>query len=204
MIRRVTALLIVAVALSCRSREAERRAEPVEAPPDRAPATAAESPKPVERASPEPVEGLSKTSVTLYFPSASGDTLVAEAHEIVDTKSASDRGAQIIAALIEGPKSDAALPAVPAGTALRHLWVRSDGCAYADFSDELASGLAAGSDDEILTVYAIVDSLTTNVPSIQRVAILVAGRTRETLGHLDVRRPIPPDNKLIASAQAAP
>lgn len=148
---------------------------------------------------------LAKASVTLYFPSAEGDGLEAETREIVDTKRPADRGAQILAALLDGPQSKAALPAVPTGTTLRRLWVRDDGNAYADFSEELASGLSGGSADEILTIYAIVDSLTSNIPSIRRVGILVAGRERETLGgHLDVRRPLPPDRSLAPQAKAAP
>jgi spore germination protein GerM len=147
-------------------------------------------------------EPLAKASVTLYFPSASFDGLVAETREIIDTKRPVDRGAQIVAALLDGPKTDGALPAVPPGTTLRQLWVRDDGNAYADFSEELASGASGGSADEILTVYAIVDSLTTNVPAIRRVGILVAGRERETLGHLDIRRPLPPDLSLAKTAKS--
>ncbi len=167
-------------------------------PAPEAPRPAAEAP---EKSGAAPLE---KSSVTLYFPSAAGDSLEAETREIVDTKRPADRGAQIIAALLEGPQSSEALTAVPPGTTLRRLWVRDDGNAYADFSEELASGLTGGSADEILTVYAIVDSLTENVPSIRRVGILVAGRERETLGgHLDVRRPLPPDRSLASQAKAA-
>ncbi len=139
---------------------------------------------------------FAKTSVRLYFPSAAGDTLAVETREIVDTKRPAERGAQIVAALLDGPKTDGALAAVPEGTTLRRLWVENDGNAYVDFSEELASGAAGGSADEILTVYAIVDSLTANVPEIRRVGILVAGRERETLAHLDLRRPLPPDLSL--------
>jgi spore germination protein GerM len=153
-----------------------------------------------------PTEGsapIAKASITLYFPSAAGDTLTVETREIVETKRPADRGAQIVAALIDGPKSDGALPAVPEGTTLQRLWVERDGNAYADFSEELVSGAIGGSTDEILTVYAIVDSLTANVPEIRRVAILVAGRERETLGHLDLRRPLPPDLSLAPPGKPA-
>jgi spore germination protein GerM len=154
-------------------------------------------------AQPQEAAPLVKTTVTLYFPSAAGDTLAVETREIVETKLPADRGAQIVAALIDGPKSDKALPVVPEGTTLRRLWVERDGNAYADFSEELASGAIGGSTDEILTVYAIVDSLTSNVPEIRRVAILVAGRELETLGHLDLRRPLPPDLSLAPPGKPA-
>jgi spore germination protein GerM len=163
----------------------------------------AETAAPTETATPETPGSapIAAASVTLYFPSAHDDGLAVETREIVDTKRPADRGAQILAALLDGPKSDGALPAMPPGTTLRHLWVRDDGNAYADFSEEFATSGASGSAEEIRTIYAIVDSLTANVPAIQRVGILVAGRQRDTLGHLDIRRPLPPDMTLASRAK---
>lgn len=144
-----------------------------------------------------------KTSVTLYFPSASADALAGETREIVETGRASERGTQVLAALLEGPRGEGVLAAVPEGTTLRRLWVRDDGTAYADFSDELSRGLRGGSSDELLTIYAIVDSLAMNVPEIKRVGILVGGRERDTLGgHVDVRRPLRPNTSLVAAPAA--
>jgi len=168
--------------------------EPVSASPPAAPASAS----PSGDSAP-----LAKSSVTLYFPSAEENTLVAEIREIVDTKRPEDRGAQILAALLDGPTTEGALPAVPAGTTLRRLWVRDTGYAYADFSEELSGAATGGSADEILTVYAIVNSLTENIPEIRRVGILVAGRERATFGHLDLSRPLPPDLTLAERPQAA-
>jgi spore germination protein GerM len=182
---------IVAVAGSCRG---TNRAAP-EPEAARAPQAEASS-----EGAPAIAAPLGKATVTLYFPSAEGEGLVAETREIVDTARPVDRGTQILAALLEGPRSDKALPAVPEGTTLRQLWVRDDGNAFADFSEELARGENAGSHDELLTVYAIVDSLTANVPAIRRVGILIAGKERETLGHLDLRRPLPADLTLAAKA----
>jgi spore germination protein GerM len=165
--------------------------------------TKAPQPGQAAEVAPNPGEALlSKSSVTLYFPSASGDTLVQETREIVDTKRPSDRGTQILAALLEGPQQPGALPAVPEGTTLRNLWVRDDGNAYADFSEELLGAADHGSADEILTVYAIIDSLTANVPTIRRVGILVAGKERESFGHLDLSRPLPPNLTLAPSTKA--
>ena len=194
------ALALIAFLPACGGGDRTER-EPASASP---PADAAAPAAPGEPGEPPPSDTapLAKASVTLYFPSATDDTLAIETREIVDTNRPAERGAQILAALIDGPQSDAALPALPAGTTLRRLWVRDDGNAYADFSEELASGATGGSADEILTVYAIVDSLTENVPAIRRVGILVAGRERATLGHLDLRRPFPPDLSLARKAKA--
>lgn len=52
--------------------------------------------------------------------------------------------------------------------------------------------------EEILAVYAIVDSVVINIAEIDRVGILVNGRPVATLnGHLDLRRPLAPDYSLI-------
>jgi spore germination protein GerM len=158
---------------------------------------------PGEAAPAETAAPLPTSTVTLYFPSDSADMLAGEPREIAETARPVDRGAQILAALLEGPQAPGALPAFPEGTTLRRLWVREDGTAYADFSDELAKGMTGGSADELLTLYAIVDSLTLNVPEIKRVGVLVAGRERDTLGgHVDVRRPLPPNRSLVAKSAA--
>jgi spore germination protein GerM len=175
-----------------------RKAAAPEAPevPASAPTAA-----PVAAEVPAAAVPVPKATITVWFPSAAGDTLVGETREIVDTLRPDDRGAQILAALLEGPKTGAALPAVPPGTKLRQLWIRPNGIAWADFSTELASGMDGGSDGEILAIYAIVDSLALNVPAIRRVGILVDGRERETLGgHVDLRRPLAPDTSLAAGA----
>jgi len=185
----VVALLVALVACGGGERKADRQPQAETAAPE---AAAADSPSDAPMAA---------ASVTLYFPSASDDGLAVETRDIVDTKRPADRGAQILAALIDGPKTEGALPAMPPGTTLRHLWVRDDGNAYADFSEELAMSGSGGSAEEIRTIYAIVDSLTANVPAIRRVGILVGGRQRETLGHLDIRRPLPPDLTLASKAK---
>jgi len=190
----VPAVFVLGAVLAACGGQNKAAPEPVSATPP--PAEAAAAPGPQDEAP------LVKASVTLYFPSATGDALAAETREIVDTKRPADRGAQILAALLEGPKTEGALPAFPQDTTLRQLWVRDDGNAYADFSEEFMSGATGGSADEILTVYAVVNSLTENIPDIRRVGILVAGRERATFGHLDLSRPLPPDLTLAAKAKA--
>ena len=166
-----------------------------ESPAPETPAAAAAAPSPPEAGN----TALTKSTVTLYFPSATDDRLVPETRGIIETPRPADRGAQILSALLDGPEGKDALPLAPDGTTLRRLWVRDDGTAYADFSAQLTEGLA-GSSDEILRLYAIVDSLTMNVPEIRRVGVLIDGRERDTLGgHIDVRRPVGPDPSLVPS-----
>ena len=153
-----------------------------------------------QQAAPEasaPSSGSPKTTITLYFPSATDDRLVTETREIMDTARPAERGTQVLVELLAGPQGKDALPALPEGTTLRQLWIGRGGVAWADFSDELVSGLKGRSSDELLAVYSVVDSLTQNVPQITRVGLLVGGRERDTLaGHVDIRNPLPANAKL--------
>ncbi len=149
-----------------------------------------------------PVTPLPHESVRLYFPSASTEGLVEETREILRTTTAGDRAKQILSDLLAGPTDDAALSFVPAGTRLRQVYVLDNGTAYADFSEEIRSGMGGGSEAEILTVYSIVNSLALNIQEIRRVGILVEGRPCETLnGHLDLHLPLKPDRRLIFDAR---
>lgn len=150
---------------------------------------------------------MRRASVRVHYPAASGFGLIAEEHEIFETASPVDRAKQILADLISGPFGSSAVRALPEGTRLRQVYVLADGIAWIDFSEELRSGMGGGSAQEQLVVYSIVNSLAGNVPEIRRVGLLVNGNPIDTLnGHLDLRRPLPPNPKLLwgaASVEAA-
>jgi spore germination protein GerM len=140
----------------------------------------------------------------LYFPSRSADGLVEETREIFATTAPEDRAKQIVGALLEGPRRSDAAPAAPAGVRLRQAYVTADGIAYLDFSAELRSGMGGGSTAELLTVYAVVDSIALSVPEVRRVAILVDGAEVDTLnGHLDLRFPLRARRDLVVGSAPA-
>ena len=170
--------------------EAEEAAA-TEASPEAQPGTDTE----VEEEAAQP---LRTTTVEIYFPSALSDGLVGEFRQIFDTATPGDRAKQIVADLISGPTSDDCLRAVSPSTRLRQVYVLSDGTAYLDFSSALTEGVGGGSMLELLTVYSIVDSVALGIREVQRVGILVNGRPLETMnGHLDLRRPLKPNSRLI-------
>jgi len=143
------------------------------------------------------VAPLTRLKVTVYFPSSTTDGLQGERREIFQTASPVERVKQILSDLIEGPSGPDALPAVPKGTRLKQVFVLESGQAYVDFSSELKSGLTGGTDNELLTVYAIVNSIALHVPEIRKVTIPVDGEPCVTLsGHLDLRRPLVPQPSL--------
>jgi len=144
---------------------------------------------------------IPRSLVSIYFPSARESGLVGEEREIFVTQTPGDRIKQIVADLLSGPTAEGSLPAVPPGTRLRQAYVIEGGVAYLDFSSELTT-LGGGSMAELLTVYAIVDSVVANVPEVRRVGLLVDGAPIETLnGHMDLRRPLPGDLSLVLGAK---
>jgi len=142
---------------------------------------------------------LRSHTVELYFPARLGNGLVGEYSEIYETAAPGDRIKQIVTELVSGPtNNEEALPALPSGTRLRQVYVLDDGTAYLDFTADLREGISGGSMEELLTVYAIVDSVVQNVAEVKRVGILIEGQVVETLnGHMDLRRPLRPDLSLV-------
>jgi spore germination protein GerM len=71
------------------------------------------------------------------------------------------------------------------------VFVTDQGDAYVDLSREITANHPGGTLSEILTVYAVVNSLTANLPAIRSVQLLVEGKEVATLaGHVDLRRPL--------------
>ncbi len=80
--------------------------------------------------------------------------------------------------------------AVPARTALRAVFV-ANGEAYVDLSGDVVTGHPGGSLNERLTVQTVVNAVTTNLPAVTSVQILIDGKEVDTLaGHMDLRQPL--------------
>ncbi len=89
----------------------------------------------------------------------------------------------------------------PEGTRVRAVYLTPTGDAFVDLSLEVSRGHQGGSLDELLTVYALVNALTTNVSEISAVQILVDGREVDTLaGHVDLRRPLARNMKWVTGS----
>ena len=64
------------------------------------------------------------------------------------------------------------------------------GDAFVDVSG-ISAAHPGGSLTELLTVQAIVNAVTANLPAVQRVQILVDGKEVDTIaGHVDIRQPL--------------
>jgi spore germination protein GerM len=138
-----------------------------------------------------------RITATLYYGSADGQSLVAVRREVPLAEGLVPQGREIIRTQLQAAPSPF-VSVVPEGTMLRALYVTDRGDAFVDLSSEASSRHPGGSSTELLTVYAIVNAVTANLPTIQRVQILIDGREADTLaGHVDLRRPLQQDLSLV-------
>jgi spore germination protein GerM len=136
-------------------------------------------------------------NVVLYFSDDDGEYLIGERDRITKRDRVEEEAKELISELIRGPKGKL-IPTLPPQTKLLNLHVDEKGVAKVSFSKAFAGDHPGGSSAEIMTVYSVVNSLTTNFPQIKRVQILVEGKETESIaGHLSLRRPIAPKPDLV-------
>lgn len=141
-------------------------------------------------AAPAPATPERKITATLYYVAEDGLALEAVKREVPFGEPVVEQARHIVEAQL-GPAPAPLLAPVPAGTALRALFLTDRGDAFVDLSADVTTKHSGGSLDELFTVYAIVDALTVNLPAITRVQILVEGKEVDTIaGHVDVRHPL--------------
>ena len=142
-----------------------------------------------------PSEAQERFTATLYFADGQADRLVPEERLIV--LAGKEPAVAVLEELIEGPEHPAHGRTVPPDVQVLGVEIRR-GIAAANFSEELRSSHWGGSTGEILTVYAIVNTLA-ELPGIEQVQILIAGEKVETLvGHLELGEPLAPDMGLVS------
>ena len=131
-----------------------------------------------------------KITATLFFISEDGMSLVSAQREVLLAEPIVEQAREILLAQIAPPTTPLA-SAIPPETKLRALYLSERGDLFADFTGELTSRHTGGALDELFTVYAIVNSVTVNLPAITRVQILIDGKEVDTLaGHVDLRNPL--------------
>ncbi|UCF30715.1 MAG: GerMN domain-containing protein [bacterium] len=135
--------------------------------------------------------------IDLYFNDAEGRRLALEAREI-PWQSTEEAIRQSLEELIAGPTKRKLAPAVPGGVRVREVFLR-DGVAYVDLTAAVSENHPGGSWSELLTVYALVNTITENFPEVDRVQLLIEGKESETLaGHIDISRPLAGRVQLLA------
>jgi hypothetical protein len=131
-----------------------------------------------------------RIQATLFYVSADGDALIPVNRSVPYGATPVEQAREIVKVAIEPPPEGFQSP-IPAGTTLRSVFVTSDHRAFVDLGGTIVSGHSGGTLNEALTVYAIVNAVTVNLPDITSVQILIEGRQVDSLaGHLDLRYPL--------------
>jgi hypothetical protein len=170
----VAAMLVLVVTMGMYARHMRRQARELELP--------AANTLPVT----PPASGPTET-VTLYVADDVSGSLRAQSAQIPLPSGRQQRAEELLRALLRiYQQPGAAHPLSPASD-IRSIYLVEPGGAVIDlnkaFADEHRSGILS----EQLTVNSLVQTLAANAPGIQRVRILVEGKTRETLaGHADL------------------
>jgi len=145
-----------------------------------------------------------KIRATLFYVAENGVQLVPVDREVGYADETSEQARLLLDALLKPVEAPMA-SAIPEGVTLKTVLLSEKGDAFVDFSPELSTKHTGGSLDELLTVYAIVDTLTVNLPAIARVQILIDGKEADTLaGHIDLRRPLAKNLSWTRSPENAP
>ena len=181
------ALLLVVVLAAPRWTRLLTRTVPGEEGADEAasaaPAAEAETPAAVEQ----------KITVKLFFLAPDQPALLIEDREVAYSADLARQVRTVVEELVKGPKQGL-VGTLPAETRVIDSFVTSAGIAYVDLSKEATQKHPGGSRGELLSVYSVVNSLTTNFPAVKRVQILVEDRQVPTLaGHVDLTRPLSSD-----------
>ena len=138
-----------------------------------------------------------KIKARLYYVSMDGTQLTAVEREVAYGDGPAAQAQEIVNAQL-APAAAPLVSAIPPGTTLRALYLNAKGEAYVDLSKEASSAHTGGSQDELLTIYTIVNALTANLPAVTSVQLLVDGKEVDTLaGHIDLRKPLEKNLELV-------
>jgi len=170
----VAALLVLVVAMGIYLRQMRRQAKELGSP--------AASALPVA----PPASGPTET-VTLYVADDSAGILRPRSALIPLPGGRQQRAEELLRALLRIYQlSDTPHPLPPAAD-IRAIYLVDPGAAVIDLNAAFADQHRSGILSEQLTVNSLVETLAFNVPGIERVNILVEGKTRDTLaGHADL------------------
>jgi len=154
-------------------------------------------PAAVQSVTPTTAAEARKIRARLFYVNEEGTALSSVEQEVSYGEGTVEQARRIVEAQLVTPSPPLA-SAIPSGTRLRTLFLTTAGDAYIDLSAELQTNHPGGTTNEILTVYSLVSALTSNLPAVTGVQILIEGKEVDTLaGHLDLRRPIEKDARWI-------
>ena len=139
-----------------------------------------------------------KQEVTLFFSDANERFLVPEKRFIPKENEPEAQAREMIQALIAGSKTGL-VNTFPEKAELQDVKREGEDILSVNFRESLVANHPGGSAAEMATVYSLTNTLTTNLPAIKRIRILIGGKERESLkGHIGLRNPFMMNRELIA------
>ncbi|MFA4885664.1 MAG: GerMN domain-containing protein [Desulfotomaculaceae bacterium] len=128
---------------------------------------------------------LKTIQLNLYFADNNAEYVHLEKRDVLVADAQTAKA--VVEALINGPVVSGLNPTIPEGTSLLNIYIQYGTC-FVDFSREFIVNHPGGSAGELMTLASIVNSLT-ELDTIDRVQILVEGKSGETLGQILLAQP---------------
>jgi hypothetical protein len=147
---------------------------------------------------PPSAPAVPRIEATLFFGSEDGRFLVPVKQEIPLAEGVVAQARALVEAQLATAAPAPLVSTIPQGTTLRGLYISDKNEAFVDLDAAVRTAHPGGSMNEMFTVYTIVNAITTNLPDVQTVQLLIDGREVDTLaGHVDLRRPLRKNESLI-------
>jgi|GEM_PF-443614 len=136
--------------------------------------------------------------VRLYFESAAM-LLVSEQRNVQVPQNSAGALPAVVRELTKGATNPAFARVLPADTVIRGAYLLPDGTAFIDLGGTtLTQGWSAGSHEELMAIYSIVETVMANFAEVKKVRVLVNGMPAETLaGHIALDKPLTPMPSLL-------
>jgi hypothetical protein len=190
----ITAIIAVAFAVALMTALNRVLSEPAQVDPA---ATAAPAP-----AAPPEAPAVPKIKATLFFASEDGLHLVPTEREVPLAEGAVAQARSVVEAQLSAEAPAPLVSTIPKGVTLRGIFVSERNEVFVDLDPAIRTAHPGGTQQELMTVYTIVNTLLTNLPALQHVQILIGGKEVDTLaGHVDLRRPLRKNDALVAGSQ---
>ncbi|PKM66953.1 MAG: hypothetical protein CVU95_09000 [Firmicutes bacterium HGW-Firmicutes-2] len=127
-------------------------------------------------------EVVKTMDMNLYFPDQKGEFLISVTRE-VGIKPNESIEERIIKELMLPPQGYNLISLIPEKTVVKSIYV-DQGICYIDFNEAFRTDHIGGSTSEVMSIYAIVNSLT-DLPNINKVQFLIEGKKSESFtGHI--------------------
>jgi spore germination protein GerM len=151
-----------------------------------------------QQTTPPATPAVPRIKAMLFYASEDGRGLVAVEQEVPLAEGTVPQARALVEAQLSTAAPAPLVSTIPEGTTLRGLFVSSRNEAFVDLNATIRDRHPGGSMNELFTVYTIVNAITTNLPDVQAVQVLIDGREVDTLaGHVDLRRPLRKNEALI-------